>query len=330
MPVIEPLATGELKRFRFSTPAGTTVVLQSSDVSGTIGLLRLRAFGPGVPEGAAETCNGVLSVVSDGGTTWLELSDCFGDNAGSYTVTLNVVSDTLANCGRPLECGWTPDGLGLDVRGEVDSFVFFFASDEEGTDRGRHDEKDEPDVRSRLTDFDGIVGLLRVRIFDPDGEPVEQGDTCGRDKEVGRIIELRLPNKTGMYTVLLSSCGLPTQGRYRLWFHDDTCPTGPDITYFGIMRADITLLLPIGFDEVGRPLYFRQQGSGFLLVIEAGLGANRRVPGLRTFAEGLPDLDVLVSEDMGNGDPTVCDMIPPDQGGELGGVPAHRAARFLH
>ena len=147
VPMIEPLATGELKRFRFSTPAGATVVLQSSDVSGTVGLLRLRAFGPGVPEGAAETCSGVLSFVSDGGATVLEVSDCFGNNAGNYTVTLNVVSDTLANCGRPLECGWTPDGLGLGVRGEVDSFVFFFASDEEGTDQGRHDEKDEPDVR---------------------------------------------------------------------------------------------------------------------------------------------------------------------------------------
>ena len=53
-----------------------------------------------------------------------------------------------------------------------------------------------------------------------------------------------------MYTVLLSSCGLPTQGRYRLWFHDDTCPTGPDITYFGITTSDNTRLLPIVSTEL--------------------------------------------------------------------------------
>ena len=128
---------------------------------------------------------------------------------------------------------------------------------------------------------------------------MEQGDTCGRNKEIGRIIELRLPNKTGMYTVLLSSCGLPTQGRYRLWFHDDTCPTGPDITYFGITTSDNTRLLPIGVDRAGRPVYFRSLGSGLGLVVEAGFGANRRPPGLRTVAEDIPaEMEMIVSNNM--------------------------------
>lgn len=95
---------------------------------------------------------------------------------------------------------------------------------------------------------------------------------------------------------------------------------GPQLTYFGVARADGSALFASEVDAEGRPIYPRPLGRGFILIIEARPGAERRPVGRSAFDpdRGLPDLQLIVSRPLGNGDPEVCDIIPP----EFGGVPA--------
>lgn len=101
-----------------------------------------------------------------------------------------------------------------------------------------------------------------------------------------------------------------------------TIPPEPVITFFGITRADHTLVSPI--DSVdGTPIY--QRGAyNFSLVIEARPGGTLADVGNSTFNWSasnpmtLPDLQVEASNNLGNGSAAVCD----DSGSALGGVPA--------
>jgi hypothetical protein len=91
---------------------------------------------------------------------------------------------------------------------------------------------------------------------------------------------------------------------------------GPEVVFFGVLRADGTVVDPNGVDESGRPVYDRPFGSGFSLVVEAKRGASAKVVGEATFSEpGCPDLQVQVTRPLGDGSPAVCDSVPPDDGG---------------
>ncbi len=96
-----------------------------------------------------------------------------------------------------------------------------------------------------------------------------------------------------------------------------TLAPGPNITYFGLARADNTLVAPAGETAEGITIYERPFGAGFLVVVEAraGLGGaalgrcntsyNANDPGAR------PDIQILASRDLGAGDPAVCDAPLP-------------------
>jgi hypothetical protein len=94
---------------------------------------------------------------------------------------------------------------------------------------------------------------------------------------------------------------------------------GPGITFIGFATADDRPLAPVESDGEGRPVYEFLSGQGFTLVIEAGRGTARRNIGLRTYDGngGAPDLQVLASLPLGNGDAAVC-----EDDGVRGGVPA--------
>ncbi len=99
-----------------------------------------------------------------------------------------------------------------------------------------------------------------------------------------------------------------------------TVPPEPVVTFFGVARADNSLVAP-DTTQGGIPVYSRVDGSGFFLVVEGrpgGTGAalGREVRNLEP--GGLPDLQIEVSRDLGNGSPAVCDDAP----GTAGGVPA--------
>lgn len=93
-------------------------------------------------------------------------------------------------------------------------------------------------------------------------------------------------------------------------------PSGPTIVYFGVTRADDTLVPPSMTDAHGAPIVERAFGSGFSLVVEAKAGPSGRPVGPVTFdPEGCPDLQVQTSLPLGNGSAVVCDTVPPNDGG---------------
>lgn len=119
---------------------------------------------------------------------------------------------------------------------------------------------------------------------------------------------------------------------------------GPEVTFFGVADADgcgfccgsICRGIPTPtpeVDEQGRRVWRRDSGR-FLLVVEARPGASFRQPGRITMdfscqagasgtCTGLPDLQLLVSRDLGNGSPAVCDT-----GATGGGVPGVSTLAF--
>ncbi|MFQ5665799.1 MAG: hypothetical protein ACE5I7_05135 [Candidatus Binatia bacterium] len=97
--------------------------------------------------------------------------------------------------------------------------------------------------------------------------------------------------------------------------------SGPVVSFFGLTRADDTLVPQTGSTPDGLPIYSRRAGSAFSLVIEgrpgpSGVSVGRVVQ--QTDLASLPDLQVEVSRPLGDGSPEVCDR----QGSNPGGVPA--------
>jgi hypothetical protein len=94
---------------------------------------------------------------------------------------------------------------------------------------------------------------------------------------------------------------------------------GPEITYFGVTRADSYSLAPSGYDGAGRPIYVRPFGYGLSLVVEGRPGASQRPVGRSAFAApDAPDLQIILDRPLGDGSSAVCDRQAP----AIGGVPA--------
>jgi hypothetical protein len=302
VPLRRHLSAGATASFQISVAAGTLTEVEVADVSGTIGLIKLR-----VPAQNLETCSGALKLT---GPAVVEVSDCIGADAGDYTITQNVVSAGPGSCGLPLACGTTPDGIGFTIKGEVDAYTFA------GTKGSL--------VGFRLTDLTGSIGLLHARVFAPDRSSVTGGDSCAG------ALSVQLP-VTGTYTLLVSACGLPSIGAYRIGFEAPSCPPGPEITSFGLARADGSWVAPSGRDSEGRPVYERIDGRGFILVIEGRPGADNATVGFNAFNSDLtnpsvlPDLQPLVSHPLGNGSVAVCDNTPL----QIGGIPGFSPPDFL-
>jgi hypothetical protein len=103
-----------------------------------------------------------------------------------------------------------------------------------------------------------------------------------------------------------------------------TARVGADITFVGLARANDSLLDPVGVTDQGWPIYQRQFGYLFSVVVEAKPGPSRRPVGSNAFRSDpsdpaqRPDLEVIVSRPLGDGSAAVCDNMLP----EIGGVPA--------
>jgi len=104
---------------------------------------------------------------------------------------------------------------------------------------------------------------------------------------------------------------------------------GPRITHLGIASISDFPVAPEPVEENGRRVYAWPQGFDFWLVIEAAPAADQRPLGVSTYAykpgdpSVLPDLQVLVSNDLGNGNPAVC-----EGGDENVGIPAVPSLTF--
>ena len=93
---------------------------------------------------------------------------------------------------------------------------------------------------------------------------------------------------------------------------------GPLVGFFGVTSADDTLEQPVAMDPRGIPIYQRNFGFGFSLVVEAQRGGAQNPVGGATFdTPGPPDLQIQVTRDLGNGSAAACDNALP----VFGGVP---------
>ena len=159
--IARDLAAGATHTFPITDTAGSSVVIQTSDVSGTLGLIRMQVHGPGGT--IADTCTGVAQFTAVPGPLELQVSQCNGNTGGQYTVSLNVVSDDGGNCGRPLTCGATPEGVGFANAGEVDSFMLSLTAGQATS------------LRLNYTD---VLGAPSLRLFGPDGDEMLLEGRC--------------------------------------------------------------------------------------------------------------------------------------------------------
>lgn len=106
-------------------------------------------------------------------------------------------------------------------------------------------------------------------------------------------------------------------------------PLAPEITFFGVARADDIIQETNLFDAQGRPIYERLLGQGLTLIIEAGRGMGSAQPGVDAYDPdgNPPDLQLLVSRPLGDGSPEVCDYDIYDSS-VTGGVPATQPLEF--
>jgi hypothetical protein len=129
-----------------------------------------------------------------------------------------------------------------------------------------------------------------------------------------------IASTVALLCVSLSGCGDDDGGG------SNAVSNGPQITFFGVTRADDTLLDPSGQTGDGIPIYTRVAGttgvaSAFTLVVEGMPGLSGADVGISSYESSLttfPDLVVETSRDLGNGSATVCD----DPINMPGGVPA--------
>lgn len=169
-------------------------------------------------------------------------------------------------------------------------------------------------VNTSTTQYCAIV----ARVFSfPEGDTlltVRLRDTQGFVGPTAQLIVRILPTPTPAPTSTPTATETPP------------AELGPQITHFGVTRADGTIIEPIDTTEDGKPIYLRRAGFGFSLVIEGKPGRNGRPAGPSAYQEDLvtfPDLQVQVSQPLGNGSAAVCDA--PKPGGTpvpVGGVPA--------
>lgn len=298
VPVLGTLAPGGKNSYRITTHPGVSMVVQASALSPELGTRRMRLVGAGDPR---TTCTGILEFSGQlEETLTLEVDQCTGTSGGTYALTLSVVSGGSDNCGNPLPCGATPDGTEFLVPGEVDSF------------------------EAALTA--GVPANFKVNYLDPgdfQAPLLTLYDPRGRTNLMQRSFTGSLsitPAMDGIYTALVSAYGSPMRRAYRMELSDAFCKKGPTITHFGIIDPAGVPLPPIAYDPAGRPIFNYETGQGLSLVAEARAGSNRVRPGESTIPDstGDPDVQMILSQAIGDGSAAVCDTVEPN----IGGVPA--------
>jgi hypothetical protein len=203
-PVAGELGAGSVDIYSIEQSPEDRVLVEAVDTSGNLGLLRLRAR---LDDGTIqETCSGSLALKTGSGL--VSVSDCIpnltGDQTGSYTVAMSIVSDSPGNCGTRLACGSSLAATAA-VPGEVDAYTFPAYSGEVVT------------LRVMAAAANKVV--TRLRVFDPDGVavPVPNSTTC--DSAV--TVSLSRP---GIHTVLVSACAAQLTGAYTLSLESRACP----------------------------------------------------------------------------------------------------------
>ncbi len=105
---------------------------------------------------------------------------------------------------------------------------------------------------------------------------------------------------------------------------------GPIVSFAGVARADGQVTQPIGKNPEGIPIYQNPVGSGFMIVIEGKPGIGNVETGRSIFRYDendpmqRPDLEIQVTNPLGDGSAAVCDARKP----KIGGIPAVNPPSF--
>jgi hypothetical protein len=127
--------------------------------------------------------------------------------------------------------------------------------------------------------------------------------------------------------------GGPTRTPTKTAAPTPTGPLGPVITFMGLLHADNRYVASdiVGTTSSGAPIYQRTLGTGFIIVVEGGPGADHNHSiGTSSFNSSpsdptvLPDLQIEVNRNLGDGSLAVCDNMAP----MLGGVPGINPPSF--
>lgn len=128
------------------------------------------------------------------------------------------------------------------------------------------------------------------------------------------------PTRTPTITVSATPSASATRSRTPTPTASPT-PTGlrgPVVTYFGLALPDENLIQASGTTPAGVPIFTRDFGWGFRIVIEGRTGPSGSEPGTSAFQAGgadFADLQILSSRPLGNGSTAVCDRLRPNGGG---------------
>ncbi len=143
----------------------------------------------------------------------------------------------------------------------------------------------------------------------------------------------RTPTETRTQTVTrtVTSTPAPTSTRTptRTRTPTPTRPPGPEITAFGIARADNVIREPIDVTADGIPIFDFPNPFGFIIYIEGRPGTASGIPGscgvrsdqfpVAVLCSGpRADLEIQVNRSIGNGSSTVCDYNTSPPGGVPG------------
>lgn len=105
---------------------------------------------------------------------------------------------------------------------------------------------------------------------------------------------------------------------------------GPIVVAFGLAEGSGSFSQPSGTDAEGRPVFSRPTGAGFVIYIEGRRGRSGLPIATNLFSYlpdnpiGQPDLQIVASQNLGDGSSEVCDRGFPN----VGGVPATLTTDF--
>ena len=104
------------------------------------------------------------------------------------------------------------------------------------------------------------------------------------------------------------------------------------MNFFGLTAADNWVLTPDDTDAEGHPVYTRQSGYGFFIVVEARAGTSGLLPkpifsnSSTSDPTARPDIQMEANQALGNGSLAICDVGPLPT--PLGGVPGINPPSF--
>ena len=217
VPLTRHLDAGAADSYGFAISTDAAVVVDAADVSGTIGLIKLGAAGDW--RNLRRQRRAAAARQHDRHRVRLHRQRCGrlrdrGQRRVGRAAELRPAAAVWHQSARPR----------LDVQGQVDAYTF-----------SRHARRSHHHHRDRHQ--------RRGRRFEP--AALRPGRHAGqRRRHLRRRDQRAARQRRGTYTVLASACGLPQTGLYGIGFQSPACPAGPDITYFGVARADGTPQTP--------------------------------------------------------------------------------------